>query len=356
MSVSLDRLDRRILFELDCNSRRSLSSLARQVRLGRDLVSYRIARLKEQGVLDNCTAMINPYKLDLTVYRTYLKLEADKERWAQFVRHLDLHPRTSWLTECYGRWDVVWNVLAATPKEVYDLQDVLFSKFSDIIVGYNVCTLVNYWRFPKKYLIGTSVDDIRGWQFELPEFTTGTTPLEHELDDIERGLIRLLSADATLSFVDLAEALKVTPAIAKYRTEKLEELGIIAGYRVNLNREALGQTLFTVQASPRDFVAENEAEFHKFCRVHPQITAYTQQLGDCKIEFEVEARDYAEFSKVIDEIRERFSRYLRSLDYLMVKKDYFHRTPSHIVPVGAAELKAPADFYEPEPLIHAAVA
>ena len=42
-------LDRRILYKLDCNSRQSLSELARSVRLGRDLVTYRIDRLRSEG-------------------------------------------------------------------------------------------------------------------------------------------------------------------------------------------------------------------------------------------------------------------------------------------------------------------
>src|SRR5689334_6199716 len=106
MAEHLDHYDRRILFELDCNSRRSLSELSRKVRLGRDLVTYRIERMKDSGVLKKCTAMINPYKLGMTAYKTYIKLEANKERRAQFLAYLDKHPRTSWLAECYGKWDV----------------------------------------------------------------------------------------------------------------------------------------------------------------------------------------------------------------------------------------------------------
>ena len=140
MAETMDQLDRRILFELDCNSRRSLSELSRKVRLGRDLVTYRIERLESAGILKKCTAMINPYKLGLTVYKTYLKLEANKERLSEFVSYLDKHPRTSWLAETYGKWDLVWCVLARSPQEVYDLQDRLFSDFRDLIVGFNVCT------------------------------------------------------------------------------------------------------------------------------------------------------------------------------------------------------------------------
>ncbi|HQH28318.1 MAG TPA: Lrp/AsnC family transcriptional regulator [Oligoflexia bacterium] len=347
MTASMDLFDRRILFELDCDSRRSLSDIARKVRLGRDLVSYRIERLRHAGILNKCTVMINPYKLGLTVYKTYLKLDANKGRWNEFVAYLDHCPYTAWLAECYGKWDVIWCVYARSPKEVYDLQDRLFSDFRDIILAYNVCTLVNYWSFPKKHLIGQSAGEVREWAFSLPEFTFGATPLEHRLDEIEYGIVQLLGEDAQQSCVEIAKRLGTTPAVVKYRTEKLEELGVINGYRVDIDRSALGMTLFRVQVFPREYDAAQELEFHRFCQSHPQISCYEQQLGDCKLEFEVEAHDYAGFSTVIDDVRSRFSRYLRTVEYMMVRKDYFHRTPCSVFVSEAHDenvLQPPADY------------
>lgn len=328
--TGMDVFDRRILFELDCNSRRSLSDVARKVRLGRDLVSYRLERLRNAGILNRCTAMLNPYKLGFTVYKTYLKLEASKGRWNEFVSYLDQSPYTAWLAECYGKWDIIWSVYARSPKEVYDLQDRLFSDFRDIILAYNVCTLVNYWWFPKKYLISQSPGEVREWAFHLPEFTFGTTPLEHNLDQVEYNIVQLLSQDSQMSCVDLGKVSQTTAAIVKYRIEKLEEIGVINGYRVDIDRATLGMTLFRVQVFPREYDAAQEAEFHNYCQSHPLISSYEQQLGDCKLEFEVEAHDYAEFSAVIDEVRERFSRYLRTMEYMMVRKDYQHRTPCNV--------------------------
>lgn len=330
MAQEMDRLDRRILYKLDCNSRISLSELARSVRLGRDLVSYRIERLQNIGILNKCTALINPYRLGFTVYKTYLKLEAHKDRWSEFVRHLQEHPSTCVLAECYGKWDIIWSVYARSPKEVYDLQDRLFSEFRDIIVGHNVCTLVNYWRFPKKYLLADCKSYADGWQFEMPEFTFGTTPLEHSLDAIEYKLVQELCRDARQSYPELAAKIGVSVAVARYRVEKLEELGVIAGYRVDLNKEALGMTSFKVQVQPRQLDTSQELEFHTYCRLHPLISGYVLQLGDCKLEFTIDARDYAEFNAVMDEIRERFSGFIRGLEYMMLRKDYGLFTPCRL--------------------------
>ncbi|MCB0351938.1 MAG: Lrp/AsnC family transcriptional regulator [Bdellovibrionales bacterium] len=338
MSYELDLLDRKILFELDCNSRRSLSEISRKVGLGRDLVSYRIEKLQDLGVVKRFHAIINPYKLGLTVFKTYLKLHSQKGKWREFVSLLDEHPSTAWLAECYGKWDVVWCLYAHSPKEVYDIHDALLSQHRDIILASNVCTTVNHWWFPKKYLRSTSSETPSEWKFELPEFTTGTTPALEELDHIERGILRVLSSNARTNIKEMAEELSTTPAVIKYRTERLEQRGIITGYRLDIDRALLGMTLFKVQIQQGNYDSEIEREFHEYCKFHPQIAEYIQQLGDCRIECVIEAVDYSQFNSIVDELRDRFGGFIRNLEYMMIRKDYFHRTPPVLYEVPVDQL------------------
>lgn len=362
MTESLDLADRRILFELDCNSRQSLSELARRVRLGRDLVSYRLERLQQQGILNRCAILVNPYKLGMTVYKTYLKVETNRARVAELIAALDRHPNTYWLAETSGEWDIVFSILARTPKEFYDFQNQIFSDFSDILINFSVHTLVNYWWFPKKYLLGSRWQEERqkldlsserdgtimnGWGFHEPEFTFGTTPDEYLLDDLESGILELLRKDSRLSYADLAERLNSTPAIVKYRMEKLQERGVIAGYRVDLDLSALGMTLFKVLVHQRDYDVKKELEFREFCRDHPNISCYVQQIGSHKVEFEVQAKDYQQFNAIMDEVRERFAKYIRTMDYIVIRRDHHHRTPCSVF-AGRRQVSAAPLIHQPD--------
>jgi predicted transcriptional regulator len=68
LQKQLDKLDRQILFELDCNSRISFSDLAKKVRNGRDTVEYRVSRLIERQIIRSFTVAINHYRLGFQVY------------------------------------------------------------------------------------------------------------------------------------------------------------------------------------------------------------------------------------------------------------------------------------------------
>ncbi|MEI6797971.1 MAG: Lrp/AsnC family transcriptional regulator [Pseudomonadota bacterium] len=58
------------------------------------------------------------------------------------------------------------------------------------------------------------------------------------MDDLDRNIIGLLSADARISVATLARRLKVARSTIQARLERLETGGIIAGYTLKLGEEA----------------------------------------------------------------------------------------------------------------------
>lgn len=58
------------------------------------------------------------------------------------------------------------------------------------------------------------------------------------MDDLDRNILGLLSADARMSVATLARRLKVARSTIQARLERLETGGIIAGYTLKLGEEA----------------------------------------------------------------------------------------------------------------------
>ena len=56
---NIDFKDRKIIYELDWNSRAPLSEIGRRVRLSKPVVKYRIDRLYENGIIRNFHTVIN---------------------------------------------------------------------------------------------------------------------------------------------------------------------------------------------------------------------------------------------------------------------------------------------------------
>src|ERR1035438_9131322 len=66
------------------------------------------------------------------------------------------------------------------------------------------------------------------------------------LDEIGRNLLRALQEDARLSFAELGRRIGLSPAATAERLRRLEEAGVITGYRVEIDREALGLPVLAI--------------------------------------------------------------------------------------------------------------
>jgi len=64
-----------------------------------------------------------------------------------------------------------------------------------------------------------------------------TAPL---LDDTGKKLLSALQENARLSFAELGRRIGLSPAATAERLRRLEEAGVIKGYRVEIDRESLG--------------------------------------------------------------------------------------------------------------------
>ena len=70
--------------------------------------------------------------------------------------------------------------------------------------------------------------------------------MESKVDDVDWKLLRELQRNARLSYSELGRRVGLTsPAVAE-RVHRLEESGVITGYRVDLNVQKLGHTVMAV--------------------------------------------------------------------------------------------------------------
>jgi Lrp/AsnC family transcriptional regulator, leucine-responsive regulatory protein len=66
------------------------------------------------------------------------------------------------------------------------------------------------------------------------------------LDETGKKLLRTLQENARLSFAELGRRIGLSPAATAERLKRLEEAGIVKGYRVEIDREALGLPVLAV--------------------------------------------------------------------------------------------------------------
>lgn len=316
--INLDSYDRKILFELDRDARQPLSKIAKKVRLGSDLVDYRVQRLLKRKLISRFTPLINPLACGVNLYKTYIQHRFGEEELTDFIRLLKKTPSTWWVAEGHGRMDLLFSLALPNVQEFQKQQDKILSKYGQLIIDLDVYTIVETIRFPKGYLLEKSPKAIPWIK----------TPPKKPLDKLEASLLQAMAENSRIPISTLSDKLNSTPAIISYRLARLEKEGFILGHRVQLDYTEMQMLFFKVMIELRNFSPKIRKDLLAFCQAKPNITCFVQQIGAVQVEIEVEVGNYSEFDEVISDIRRTFQASVGRVEHMLIKKDHYHRIPS----------------------------
>ena len=121
-----------------------------------------------------------------------------------------------------------------------------------------------------------------------------------DLDSVDRGICRALSLDAGVSAEGLGRRFGLSQPAAWRRVKRLEDAGILAGRRVEVDRAALGfgVTVFLgVKLATKGRVSLED--FERAVTAIPEVQVVQHVLGLFDYRLRVVARDIADFERVL---------------------------------------------------------
>jgi Lrp/AsnC family leucine-responsive transcriptional regulator len=123
-----------------------------------------------------------------------------------------------------------------------------------------------------------------------------------ELDLFDRRILAALQQDGRMTSVALAELVHLSASQCARRVQRLEEAGIIRGYRAVLDPSALGLGIAgLVSLSLEGHAKANMDELHRRIATQPAIVECLSMTGDSDYLLRIVARDLREFSALLME-------------------------------------------------------
>jgi Lrp/AsnC family transcriptional regulator, regulator for asnA, asnC and gidA len=114
--------------------------------------------------------------------------------------------------------------------------------------------------------------------------------MKNDIDKIDLEIIKHLSSNAKISYTDLASKILVSPSTVHVRVKKLEDLGVIKNFTINIDYKRLGLSftsylgVFLDKAKSFDKVVAS-------IRKIPQITVIDFTTGQFSVFCKVRAMD-----------------------------------------------------------------
>lgn len=240
LKVSLDPLDLKILeaFE-ELGTKVSTRELSERLGEPSRTIRYRISKLKEKGIL--CKAKVQTHERKLGLAEYILLATSSPATESTLKKILDEIPAVYYHAPTYGKYEgyLIYVVYPLnTPRVVPDLATEL--KKRGLIEDYYLFDVVDYQRNEAK-LAEIDSWDWDKWSKTISKIMTKTKEIDLDMEEFPQTvsfdskdtlILRHMVENAEITLRELGEILDLSQPQVHNRVKKLEESGIIRGYKL----------------------------------------------------------------------------------------------------------------------------
>ena len=303
--------DREILYELDFNAREPLNALAKKLRMKKETLAYRIRDLEKKGIITSYFIVPDSTKMGLVTFKVMLKYQnitSGIER--KMMAELKAADEVGWLVKTDGAYDLIF---ICWVKNEFEFER-FFTKFLDSYSKYfylrDMLIITENHACRKSYLTSRDVEKEEVFYAGKPK---------NMCDETDLKIINILTKNARESNVNIAKKIGLTPEAVGYRIKQLVKKGVIAKFRPRINLGKLGYYFYNVMFKLRSTSAI--PEIFAYAGERKNISYYARYLGGYDIGFDLEVENPEKFREILDEIREKFGRYIINYDYVHIYEE-----------------------------------
>ncbi|QDP96876.1 Lrp/AsnC family transcriptional regulator [Microlunatus elymi] len=124
------------------------------------------------------------------------------------------------------------------------------------------------------------------------------------MEKLDRQILSLLARDGRMSYTDIGKATGLSTSAAQQRVRKLEQRGVITGYRADISATALGMML-TAFIEVKPFFAEQPDDTPELLSDIEQIVSCYSVAGEANYLLKVQVASAAELEDLLAVIRSK---------------------------------------------------
>jgi Lrp/AsnC family leucine-responsive transcriptional regulator len=295
--INIDLKDRKILYQLDLNSRQSLKTIGSKVRLSKTVVQYRINRLVKNGIIKNFYTSIDFYKLgyiNLGIYVNYQYYtpEIEKEIINYFV-----NSKHAWfIANIQGKFDLIVLFSVRDMNQFFSFWKKTLTKYRFYFLSAFISFFTRTYYLPLSYLVKEYDNKKR-----LERVDGG---IKADIDNTDKKILQYISLNSRKSLVEIAEDLKISSTTIANRIKRLETIKVINGYRINIDYLKLGYQLFNVHYNLKNY--DKIHQILSYAKRNPYLISASEVIDSCDLSLNYHIENFKGLHLIIKDIYNNF--------------------------------------------------
>lgn len=309
--LKLSLKDKKLLHELDTNSRQSLKQIAKNIGIHKNVVRYKIDRLKKLGIIKNYYTVIDSYKLGYVVIKLYVVYQNINSKIKKEIEKYFIKSKITWLV--------------ASIEGEFDLDVIFWIKNLNEFYSFWENTLKNYGNYFKENILIFQIQAISYKLTYLLDIKQRPNEEKHEItgkgkiisiDNIDLNILRILSLNARIPIIKIADELNLTSNTVQYRIKKLKKMEIIQGFRTDIDISKLGYIAVKVDIFLNTY--SDKYKIINYITNNPYLVCIMNSIGFSHIELEFNVKNMTGLYRIIEDLIDKFPNSIRNYKYFNI--------------------------------------
>jgi Lrp/AsnC family leucine-responsive transcriptional regulator len=313
----LDVKDRKLLYELDIDSRQSFSQLGKKVGLHKDVVAYRVKKLQERGIIKNFYADINGYKLGYNKIKFYYNFQfITPEIKQEIIEYLVKSPYTDVVHSAEGQYDLVVICDVENIPNFYSIWNGVIERYRDYFSNQIFCihnTLVEY----KRHFLLEEPPDVKEKRIM---FVESARDEKVKTDMLDKKILELLAPNARIKTVDLAAQLNASVHTINARIVHLVNTGVIQRFTIHIDWPKIGYQWYKADIILKD-VGQNQ-KIVEYIEHNPHLLHRIASLGYVDLELTFALHNANQLHQIISDMSVKFPEAIKNYKYFSITQTH----------------------------------
>jgi DNA-binding Lrp family transcriptional regulator len=289
----LTKIQWKLISYLYQNERKSITAIAKALKLTRIQVEYNLKKLNEEKIIKEVLTRVDYSKLGYPYY-VFLLLKLNRfSQFKEFTSNLGESKNCISFGRCFGRYDLFINLIFKNEGEL--------NNYLSLILNNKLVEISDYLLI-KPYLIDFYPLKIFSSDIIKP-IPLKTDSLPVNLDSQSLKILKILGKNANAKIIYIANHLGISPELALYKLKSLKKSEILLGTKLHLNMKKLGYNYSGFFINLKLFSINNLNKIKSFANQHKMIDGIVLSVTKPHCFLQVFHKTEDELKNVINEVK-----------------------------------------------------